>query len=366
MRTGYVDLPLHSGQCPPWLFERMTKLGRSIIILLVRDEGPAGVLQKLADPFWFQALGCLLGFDWHSSGLTTTVCGALKEGLRGCERELGLFIAGGKGKTSRKTPQDIITYADKYGLPAKTEKLVYASRMSAKVDNTAIQDGYQLYHHTFIFTSKGDWAVVQQGMNSGSRRARRYHWLGSRVTDFVNEPQNAICCDRREQKVLNLVDRKSAGARQVIALLSRTNPGEITKEYRSLIMPSRHSLGPEDIQPQSLERVLLKTYEHQPEGFEAVLSIPGVGPKTIRALSLISELAYGARPSYHDPAKFSFAHGGKDGYPYPVDKRVYDQSITILEQAIKEANIGRKEKLEALKRLQFIAGGKTGRRVDHS
>ncbi|AFV11171.1 hypothetical protein DUF763 [Thermacetogenium phaeum DSM 12270] len=358
MRTGYVDLPLHGGQCPPWLFERMTRLGRSIIILLVRDQGTAGVLQKLADPFWFQALGCLLGFDWHSSGLTTTVCGALKEGLRGLERELGLFIAGGKGKRSLKTPQDIITYVDRYALPAKAEKLVYASKMSAKVDNTAVQDGYQLYHHTFIFTSKGDWAVIQQGMNPDSRRARRYHWLGSRVTDFVNEPQNAICCDRREQKVLNLVDRKSADTRQMIASLSCAAPVEIAREYRSLIMPYRHSLGPGDIQPQSLERILLKTYERQPDSFEAVLTIPGVGPKTIRALSLISELAYGARPSYQDPAKYSFAHGGKDGYPYPVDRKIYDQSISILEQAIKDAKIGREEKLEAFKRLRFITGEK--------
>lgn len=358
MRTGYVDLPLHGGQCPPWLFQRMTKLGRSLLIILAREEGTSGILTRLADPFWFQALGCLLGFDWHSSGLTTTVCGALKEGLRGCERELGLFIAGGKGKTSRKTPQDIINYADKYGLAVRPEKLVYASKMSAKVDNTAVQDGYQLYHHTFIFTIKGDWAVVQQGMNTNNRRARRYHWLGSKVDDFVNEPQNAICCDHKEKQVLNLVDRTSLKARQTITSLSCAKPGEIAEEYKKLILPSRHSLDERDIQPKNLERILLKTYEQQPANFENVLSISGIGPKTIRALSLISELAYGTRPSYDDPAKFSFAHGGKDGYPYPVDKRVYDQSISILEQAIKEAKLGREEKLEAFKRLRFIENSK--------
>ncbi|HHV34746.1 MAG TPA: DUF763 domain-containing protein [Syntrophomonadaceae bacterium] len=359
MRTGYVDLPLHGGHCPPWLFQRMTKLGRSLLIILTREEGTSGVLERLADPFWFQALGCLLGFDWHSSGLTTTVCGALKEGLRGCERELGLFIAGGKGKTSRKTPQDIITCADKYGLAVHPDKLVYASRMSAKVDNTAVQDGYQLYHHTFIFTSKGDWAVVQQGMNTNNKRARRYHWLGNRVDNFVNEPQNAICCDHQEKHVLNLVDRTSLKTRQTITSLSCVKPGEIATEYKKLVLPSRHSLDKRNIQPKNLERILLKTYEHQPDSFEGVLSISGIGPKTIRALSLISELAYGARPSYDDPAKFSFAHGGKDGYPFPVDKKVYDQSIYILEQAIKEAKLGREEKLKAFKRLQFLENSKT-------
>ena len=356
LRTGYADLPLHGGQCPPWLFERMVKLGRAVLLIIAQEEGTKGILSKLSDPYWFQALGCLLGFDWHSSGLTTTVCGALKEGLRGCERELGLFIAGGKGKTSLKTPQDIINYADKYSLSINPDQLIYASKMSAKVDNTAVQDGYQLYHHTFIFTSKGDWAVIQQGMNTNTKRARRYHWLGSRVEDFVNEPHNAICCDQREKQILNLVDRKSDGTRQTITSLSCAKPEEITKEYKKLILPSRHSLYEKDIQPKNLERILLKTYEQQPANFEAVLSIPGIGPKTIRALSLISELAYGVRPSYDDPAKFSFAHGGKDGYPYPVNKKIYDQSISILEQAIKEAKLGREEKLKAFKRLQYLAG----------
>ncbi|MDH7578108.1 MAG: DUF763 domain-containing protein [Bacillota bacterium] len=354
MRTGSVDLPLHNGQCPRWLFERMTKLTRSILILLVREEGPAGVLDKLADPFWFQALGCLLGFDWHSSGLTTTVCGALKEGLRGNERELGLFIAGGKGKTSLKTPQEILMYAEKFALSRSAERLVYASRMSAKVDNSAVQDGYQLYHHTFIFTARGEWAVIQQGMNPDLRRARRYHWLGKKVSDFVSEPHNAICCDHKEKHVLNLVARASEESRSTIAALGCLNPERVTREYNQLALPSRHSLYLEHLKPSSLERVLLKTYEQQPENFEAVLSIPGVGPKTIRALSLIAELAYGARPSYQDPAKFSFAHGGKDGYPYPVDRRTYDRSITILEQAIKEAKLGREEKLQALRRLQRL------------
>ncbi len=354
MRTGSVDLPLHGGQCPPWLFERMTKLGRAILMLLVREEGPEGVLKKLADPFWFQALGCVMGFDWHSSGLTTTVCGALKEGLRGCEGELGLFIAGGKGKTSRKTPQDIITYAEKFGLPNNTERLVYASKMSAKVDNTAVQDGYQLYHHTFIFTAKGEWAVVQQGMNGTARRARRYHWLGEKVSDFVVEPHSAICCDQKEKRVLNLVAGSSEKSRNTIAALGCLNPERVTREYTKLVLPSRHSLYMEHLQPSSLERVLLKTYERQPADFEAILSIPGVGPKTIRALSLVAELAYGARPSYHDPAKFSFAHGGKDGYPYPVNRSVYDKTIAILEQAIKEAKLGREEKLQAFRRLQCL------------
>lgn len=354
MRTGSVDLPLHSGQCPPWLFERMTKLGRAMMFLLVREQGRPAVLAKLADPFWFQSLGCLLGFDWHSSGLTTTVCGALKEGLRGYEGELGLFIAGGKGKTSLKTPYDIINYADKYALPSSTSKLVYASKMSAKVDNTAVQDGYQLYHHTFIFTAKGEWAVVQQGMNAVSKRARRYHWLGDKVSDFVNEPHNAICCDRKEKNVLNLVAKSSAATRSTIASLSALTPEAVTREYTQLVLPSRHSLYEEHLKPSSLERVLLQTYERHPADFESLLSIKGVGPKTVRALSLLAELAYGKRPSYTDPAKFSFAHGGKDGYPYPVNRAGYDRTIDILEQAIKEAKLGREEKLQALRRLQRL------------
>jgi hypothetical protein len=354
MRTGSVDLPLHSGQCPPWLFERMTRLSRAILLLLVREQGPQATLAKLADPFWFQALGCLLGFDWHSSGLTTTVCGALKEASRGCERELGIFIAGGKGRTSLKTPQDICSYIDRFALSASAEKLVYASRMSAKVDNTAVQDGYQLYHHTFIFTTRGSWAVIQQGMNSGRMRARRYHWLGDKVADFVNEPQAAICCDRKEQTVLNLVARESEANRSAVAALTSLTPEAVTREYTQLVLPSRHSLYEKHLQPASLQRVLLQTYERHPRGFEALLSIRGVGPKTVRALSLLAELAYGKRPSYADPAKFSFAHGGKDGYPYPVNRTLYDRTADILEQAIKEAKLGREEQLQTLRRLQHL------------
>jgi len=353
VRTGSVDLPLHTGQCPPWLFERMTRLSRAILLLLVREQGRQAVLEKMADPFWFQALGCLLGFDWHSSGLTTTVCGALKEGSRGLERELGIFIAGGKGRTSLKTPQDIFNYADKYAL-SSADKLVYASRMSAKVDNTAVQDGYQLYHHTFIFTAQGNWAVIQQGMNTGAKRARRYHWLGDRVADFVNEPHAAICCDCKEQTVLNLVARESGENRSAVAALASLTPEAVTREYTQLVLPSRHSLYEEHLRPSSLERVLLQTYERHPAGFEDLLSIRGVGPKTVRALSLLAELAYGKRPSYADPAKFSFAHGGKDGYPYPVHRTTYDKTIDILEQAIKEAKLGREEKLQALRRLQHL------------
>lgn len=357
MKTGSADLPLHSGQCPRWLFERMVKLSRAILQLMVRDADVKGLLNKLSDPFWFQALGCILGFDWHSSGLTTTVCGALKEGLRGCEKELGIFIAGGKGKTSLKTPHEIIYYAEKFGLPGKTEKLVYASKMSAKVDNTAVQDGYQLYHHTFIFTAKGDWAVIQQGMNLNAKRARRYHWLSEQVSDFVNEPHTAICCDQKEKKVLNLVSSESTEVRNLISDLSRTEPDKVAKTYQELILPSRHPLAMEHLKPESLKKVLLKTYEQQPSNFEEVIAIPGIGPKTIRALTLISELAYGTKPSYQDPARFSFAHGGKDGYPYPVNREVYDKSISILEQAIKEAKMGREEKVQALRKLHTIFPG---------
>jgi hypothetical protein len=226
--------------------------------------------------------------------------------------------------------------------------------MSAKVDNTAVQDGYQLYHHTFIFTAQGNWAVIQQGMNTGAKRARRYHWLGDKVADFVNEPHAAICCDRKEKAVLNLVARESEENRSTVAALTSLIPEAVTREYTQLVLPSRHSLYEEHLRPASLQRVLLQTYERQPQGFEALLSIRGVGPKTVRALSLLAELAYGKRPSYTDPAKFSFAHGGKDGYPYPVNRATYDRTTDILEQAIKEAKLGREEKLQALRRLEHL------------
>jgi hypothetical protein len=355
-RTGLAHLPLHGGKAPRYLFERMVPLSREIIIFVAREFGREDVLRRLSDPCWFQAFGCVLGFDWHSSGLTTTVCGALKEGLRDVGPELGIFVAGGKGATSRKTPAEITATCEQLG--RDPEPLVYASRISAKVDNSAVQDGYQLYHHSFVFTAKGQWCIVQQGMSDETSMARRYHWLSDNVRDYVNEPHAAICCDM-VAPTLNLVAAESADVRSTSALLAGQKP-ELTLEalghLPSLDMPRRHEISPRDINPRHLAKVLLRTYERAPADFESLLSIEGVGAKTLRALALTSELIYGTRASHHDPARFSFAHGGKDGTPYPVDRHTYDQTIEVMHQALNGARIDRNEKLHAFRRLAAWAG----------
>lgn len=352
-RTGIANLPLHYGKVPPWLFERMTKLAREVVLAIATEFGTREVLSRLSDPFWFQAFGCVLGYDWHSSGVTTTVCGALKEGLRGLEQETGLFIAGGKGRTSRKTPAEI-ERCGKF-LKVYPTPLTYASRMAAKVDNSALQDGYQLYHHTFFFTVEGSWAVVQQGMNDKSRYARRYHWLGEKVTDFVCEPHSAICSQARGT-VLNLVALESGEARQTITRVIREEKPEKVvaelKRLKTLNLPARHHLTLEDINPDRLHKAIVSAWEQQPASFEKLLSLEGIGPKTLRALSLISELIYSDPVSLRDPATYSFAHGGKDGHPYPVDRKTYDKSIEVLHRAVKKARLGNTEKLEALRRLR--------------
>jgi hypothetical protein len=351
MKTGIANLPLHYGKAPSWLFQRMKKLAREITLVIIDEFGAQEMLKKISDPFWFQAFGCILGFDWHSSGLTTTVCAALKEGIRGIEHDIGLFVAGGKGRFSRQTPNQIEKYC--IALSSDPQPLVYASRMSAKVDSAAVQDGYQLYHHTFIFTSNGHWTVVQQGMNKTDYYARRYHWLSDTVKDFVCEPHQAICCDQRG-KTLNLIAQESEDTRKISTLIVRENPDRTIselKKIRSLNLPKHHEIMIRDINPARLNKLLIKAHEKQPENFERLLGIEGVGPKTICSLSLISELIYGAKPSFRDPARFSFAHGGKDGHPYPVNKKNYDLSIEIMRTSIQAAKIGEREKIEALKRL---------------
>jgi hypothetical protein len=352
-RTGIANLPLHYGKVPPWLFERMSQLAREITIVTVGEFGTEEMLRRLSDPYWFQAFGCILGYDWHSSGVTTTVCGALKEGMRGLEREFGLFVAGGKGRTSRKTPAEIENTG--HHLKVNPSSLVYASRMSAKVDNSALQDGYQLYHHSFFFTRDGSWAVVQQGMNETNRYARRYHWLGEKVSDFVCEPEAAICAQAKGE-ALNLVALESSKSREVITqVAAEEKPDKIVGQLnrlKTLDLPRRAHISLEDIHPDRLGKIFLSAYEHKPKNFESLLALDGMGPKTLRALSLISELVYDTPASLRDPASYSFAHGGKDGYPYPVDRKTYDTSIQFLTQTLKKARIGDSEKLEAFRRLR--------------
>jgi len=351
MKTGIANLPLHYGSAPRWLFEKMTVLAREISLVIVLEYGVGEYLKKLANPHWFQAFGCVLGFDWHSSGLTTTVCGALKEGLKPLQKDLGLFVCGGKGKASRKTPQELQELGQKFSF--ETKPFVYASKITAKVDNNALQDGYQLYHHTFFATKDGRWAVVQQGMSPNTGWARRYHWLSNNLSDFVNEPHSGIISQKRGS-TLNLVASESRINREISTKIARQKPEKIThtlKKIKESTLPARHQLLLSDINPQKLEKIFLKTYEKQPKNFEELLGMPGVGAKTIRALSLISEIIYGEPASTRDPARFSFAHGGKDGSPYPVEEKTYDQSIEFLKKAVNKAKIGYWEKLHILKRL---------------
>ena len=371
----------------------MTRLAREIAVHVVVDQGAEQLLRRLSDPFWFQAFGCVLGFDWHSSGVTTTVTGALKEGLAGIDRELGLYAQGGKGATSRKTPAEIIERC--HLLSVDATPLVYASRMAAKVDSAAVQDGYQLYHHAFFFTATGHWCVVQQGMSNDTRTARRYHWLSESLDSFVNEPHEAICSDRRGE-TLNLVSAENGPLRQASAELAsgppdrvmdvvgryagrrphRTksasfagslpfdDPGDthVTEVKRgrdagtpALEMPAAHALHLADLDQQHLRSVLLSTYERAPRDFEGLLSLAGVGPRTLRALALVSEVIYGTPASTRDPARFAFAHGGKDGTPFPVDRATYDRTIDVLHRAMASAKIDRSDKLDALKRLGRFA-----------
>lgn len=355
MRTGYSQLPLHGGKAPRWLFERMKRLAREIFCHVIIEDGSEGALQKLSNPFWFQAFGCILGFDWHSSGVTTTACGALKEGIKGLEQDLDFYAAGGKGKVSRRTPQEIESRCEKTGYDASV--LVKASRLSAKVDSSAVQDGYQIYHHAFFFTGSGRWCVVQQGMNDDTGMARRYHWLGDKDTDFVNEPHTAVCCDHKG-KVLNFVARESKISRSRVTELAACPEKEVEKILQrrpELVMPRRHWVRSEDINPNYLHKILLKTYEEAPSDFESLLGIQGVGPKTLRALALTAELIYGTKTSVRDPARFSFAHGGKDGIPFPVDRDCYDKTIEILHAALNRSKLERSEKIMALKRLAIFA-----------
>ena len=369
-RTGVAKLPLHYGRAPRWLVLRMQKLAKEMVTVIVDEYGQDEFLRRISDPFWFQALGCVLGYDWHSSGVTTVLTGVLKSAINATE--LGLAVCGGKGKASLQAPVEISCLGEKFGFfTDKVDRLRYASRMSAKVDNTAIQAGYPLYHHAFFVTERGKWAVVQQGMNVEDRTARRYHWIkeGLCKDSFVVEPHEAIVGETRREAALDLTARESEECRETSVDLSKEKTRKVKRLLESVRPVWQKSLLewlPEAVDEDytvdvlSMPRrvnwnALHEAYEFQPKNYEELLSIKGIGPATVRGLALVSEIIYGKPPSWKDPVKYSFAYGGKDGVPYPVNRKAMDKSIQILKQAIQEARLGNKDKMRSLERLrQFI------------
>lgn len=346
-----IDLPLHFGKAPYYLFKRMKKLGSLIIEAIYYEFGEDEVLKRLSDPLWFQSFGCFLGFDWHSSGLTTVLTGAIKEGVK--ERGVPIFIAGGKGKVSLKTPDEIKTICDREGI--EPNYFIKISKLVAKVDNVLVQDGYNLYHHTFIFTKNRKWCVIQQGMNEKTLFARRYHWINY-VDDLFIEPHSGIIAEKKGF-TLNLTSKDVKETQNLIVEISKENPDKIIKEIKVLKtkkLPRRHEILIEDINPDNLRKVLIETYEKKPRDLEQFLLIRGTGPKTLRALSLLANLLYSSPLSFQDPAKYSFAHGGKDRHPYPIDIKNYDRTIEILEKVIKEAKLGNRESFNFLKKMEEI------------
>ncbi len=350
-RSGTATLPLHYGKVPPWLYERMSILGLSIIEVILADYGKNEVLKRLADPFWFQSFGAVMGMDWHSSGITTSVMGALKRSINPNSKELGIYICGGKGRFSKETPNELLTIADKTGLNGTN--LVRASKLSAKVDNTAIQDGYQLYLHNFIVSDEGNWSVVQQGMNDSDGTARRYHWHSENLQSFVEEPHKGIQGINRG-KILNLTAHEAQQSRKGILEISHTSSEKIMQDFANLILPSHHDVQASDVDLKKLGTLLYITRETQPENFEELLLLKGVGPRTLQSLALVSEVIHGAPSRFKDPARFSFAHGGKDGHPFPVPLKIYDETIGILKKGIEKSKLGNSDKLVSINKLHAV------------
>lgn len=351
MKRGTADLPLHYGTVPPWLAQRMSLLGGAIAEAIVIEYGRPELLRRLSDPFWFQSLGCVLGMDWHSSGITTSVMNALRKAINCRSEELGVYICGGRGKFSRETPNQLLEVADKTGLNGN--ELVRHSKLAAKVDNTAVQDGFQLYLHTFIVTKEGEWAVIQQGMNPNERMARRYHWLSSSLRSFMEEPHTSVC-GRNQGLILNLTDKSATPTKDGIVELTKETPDKLMREV-SIILPNHHEVKAEDVNLKRLGAALLLAHETNVTDMESLLLLEGVGPRTLQSLTLVSEVIHGTPSRFSDPARFSFAHGGKDGHPFPVPTSVYDETVEVFDKAIRQARLGDKEKSDALKNLSKIS-----------
>ena len=381
MRRGIATMTLDTGKCPKWLFERMVKLGREMMQVLIAEFGPDEFIRRISDPVWFQSLGTVLAFDWNASGLTTILTAALKEAIRGMERDFGIFICGGKGKTSLKTPDQIANWGAWLSLPDRhVNNLVYNSKMSAKVDTALIQDSFDIYHHAFFFSKNGAWAVIQQGMNKVEKSARRYHWSSDSATDLIVEPHKGIVSDPWHTKTLNMTSRQSEGNKQLtVDIVSTGKYYNLMKDIQVLRRHSSHlsqmvsmnvnkdqltllNLEPREFKTHPvmaenfskskyLDKILWQICDRQPKSYESLLAMPGVGPKTIRALSLVSEVIYGSPASYKDPARYSFAHGGKDATPYPVNGRRMDNSIEFLKKAVEKTGFSYTEKRKAINRL---------------
>jgi hypothetical protein len=361
-RAGTADLPLHNGRVPPWLAARMAKLGTVIAEAIIHHYGRPEFLRRLANPFWFQSFGAVMGMDWHSSGITTSVIGALKRGLGPMQSELGLYVCGGRGTHSRNTPHELTAIGERIGVDGGA--LARTSRLVAKVDSAALQDGFDLYLHGFVLAADGQWTVVQQGMNGDSRLARRYHWLSEGLTSFVDDPHAAIE-GRNQGAIVNLADHRAAGSRSAqIELLTDLGPDKIATEIAKLegktpaqaelpylIMPAHHDVRAEDIIGRRLHATLAAAADRGPTDFPDLLLTPGVGARTVQALAMVAEVVHGAPCRFADPARFSLAHGGKDRHPYPVPLKVYDETLRILKNAVQRAKLGREEELSAIRRL---------------
>jgi hypothetical protein len=357
-RSGVADLPLHGGRVPQWLAERMTTLGTAITESVVHHYGHSAFLSRLSDPFWFQALGSVMGMDWHSSGITTSVLGALKRGINPRAHELGLFICGGRGRHSRNTPDELRRIAAQTGLDG--EALVRTSRLAAKVDNNAIADGFQIYLHGFVLTKQGEWAIVQQGMNEQSRLARRYHWHSAAVQDFTCEPHTAIvgaafagsaAAPAGIATIQNLVDHRARPAQQALLTVAGENPQRTLSEVMKMRLPVHHDVRARDVDLKRLGAVLAVSHEQQLRDFASLLLVENLGPRTLQSLALIAEVIHGTPTRFSDPARFSFAHGGKDSHPFPVPLKTYDESIAVLRRGLDAAKVGDTEKIDGMKRL---------------
>lgn len=378
--TGHADLPLHGGTVPKWLADRMMQMGTLIVESIIDNFGKKEVLVRLSDPLWFQSLGAVMGMDWHSSGITTSVMYALKRGINSRAREFGLCICGGRGKYSRRTPDELRFLADATGMDG--DKLINSSKLVAKVDSTAVQDGFQLYMHNFILSSEGDWTVVQQGMNTETKTARRYHWSSENLRSFLDSPHTGVTGEN-EGLILNLASSDADSTRKRILDFSKENPDRVIKEIqgvikhednkilvpqatassggfeivpqRSIVMPAHHDVRAEDVNLKRLGAVLATAYESEPKDFESLLLTPGLGPRTLQSLTLVSEVIYGTPSRFTDPARFSFAHGGKDGHPFPVPIKIFDESIRVLHESIERSKLGYKDKSDCIRRLHTTA-----------